>query len=738
MTPYEAWTGQKPDVAHLREFGCDVWVLDESKNRSKLSPKSKKMKFTGFMDGSKSIRYYDAATRSIKMSRNFAFNENDELRELEIYTEVPGLQAEGETEPSDDFANPETPNTPIIETQPPTPDNTTTITETPTRPVREGRKDLDYRVINNPRAQPSRHVPTQTVPLNVSRPTAASSARRRPRETTHIAHQSVFDALTRQNPEDPEWLPQTREEAIKCDEGSEWEKAIDEEYNQLIERGTWHLEELPIGREAIGCKWVFDRKKDEKGNIVKYKARLVAQGFSQKPGVDYMDSGTFAPVMRFETLRTMLALATINRWDVRQMDVKGAYLNGWLKEEIYMKQPAGYDDGSGRVCRLIKTLYGLKQAGNEWNNEFDGTMKDLAYTNTRSDYCCYIRRQGENFAIVLVWVDDLVVFTNSPAESDRVEHELKQKFEIKTLGEPSLLLGMKITRDKENQITTLSQAHYVDKILHRVGLQDANPVSTPLDPNVNLETNEAEQDESGNDREFDHDRASGIYARAIGSLMYAAIGTRPDITYAVHTLAKFTKSPQSKHWTAIKRIFRYLKGTRDFHLTYGGPEHIHSTEISIYCDADWASSTDRKSISGYVFLLAGGAVSWSSKKQATVALSTAEAEYVAATHAAKQVLWHRALFDELEISQPETSILFSDNQAAISISHHPEFHARTKHIDIAHHFLRDLVESGTIEIIYIQTRENLADIFTKGLPRPLHEDLTTGIGVISDQGGVLE
>jgi hypothetical protein len=217
--------------------------------------------------------------------------------------------------------------------------------------------------------------------------------------------------------------------------------------------------------------------------------------------------------------------------------------------------------------------------------------------------------------------------------------------------------------------------------------------------------------------------------------MYAAIGTRPDITYAVHTLAKFTKSPQSKHWTAIKR---YLKGTRDFHLTYGGPEHIHSTEISMYCDADWASSADRKSISGYVFLLAGGAVSWSSKKQATVALSTAEAEYVAATHAAKQVLWHRALFDELEIPQPETSILFTDNQAAIAISHHPEFHARTKHIDIAHHFLRDLIESGTIETTYIQTRENLADVFTKGLPRPLHQDLTYGIGVLSNQGGVLE
>ena len=173
-------------------------------------------------------------------------------------------------------------------------------------------------------------------------------------------------------------------------------------------------------------------------------------------------------------------------------------------------------------------------------------------------------------------------------------------------------------------------------------------------------------------------------------------------------------------------------------LTYGGSDEDWKPELNMYCDADWASSSDRKSISGYVFLLAGGAICWSSKKQATITLSTAEAEYVAATHTAKQILWHRSLFNELEIQQLEILTLFSDNQAAISISHHPEFHTRTKHIDIAHHFLCDLVKSGTIKIIYIQTRENLADVFTKGLPRPLHEDLTMGIGVISDQGGVLK
>ena len=176
------------------------------------------------------------------------------------------------------------------------------------------------------------------------------------------------------------------------------------------------------------------------------------------------------------------------------MDVKGAYLNGHLKEEIYMKQPAGFDDGTGCVCHLLKMLYGLKQAGNTWNTEFDNTMKDLAYENTKSNYCCYCRRQGENFVIVLIWVDDLVTFTNSVNKSDQVKQELKGKFEIKSLSEPSMLLGMKVSHDKEKQVIKLSQTHYINKILNRMGLQDANPITTPLNPNVNLEVEETKGD----------------------------------------------------------------------------------------------------------------------------------------------------------------------------------------------------------------------------------------------------
>jgi len=306
--------------------------------------------------------------------------------------------------------------------------------------------------------------------------------------------------------------------------------------------------------------------------------------------------------------------------------------------------------------------------------------------------------------------------------------DLKAHFDIKSLGQPNLLLGMKISQG--NHIVTLSQTHYIDALLEKFGLADANPVFTPMDINVKLDNVTEEQNDEGQGEK--DDKVTHGYAALIGSLMYLAIGTRPDIAFAVNKLAQFTQNPRPIHWTAVKRVFRYLKYTRTHKLTYGGDDELLNTDFNIFCDADWASdASNRKSISGYVITMAGGAISWSSKKQTSVALSTAEAEYIAATHVAKQVLWQQSLFMELDFDIPTTSTIFTDNQAAISISHHPEFHSRTKHIDIAYHFLRDLIAEGVLNTIYVNTRENLADLFTKGLSRELHEDLTYRIGSLS-------
>jgi Reverse transcriptase (RNA-dependent DNA polymerase) len=283
----------------------------------------------------------------------------------------------------------------------------------------------------------------------------------------------------------------------------------------------------------------------------------------------------------------------------------------------------------------------------------------------------------------VVWVDDFLALSTKENLNNDIEHDLNTHFKVKSLGQPDLLLGIKINI-KDDHIS-LSQTHYIDFLLDKYGLTDANPVSTPMDPNVKLDMDVKNEEQSETDA---HPNIGHGYVQLIGSLMYLALATRPDISFAVNRLAQFMSNPKAIHWTAMKRIFRYLKLTKNGNLTYGGNDaEINNTDLNFFCDADWGNGSDRKSISGYITIIAGGAVAWSSKKQQTVALSTAEAEYIAATHVTKQVLWHCSLYTELNFSLPTTSTIFTDNQAAITISHHPEFHARTKHIDINYHFL---------------------------------------------------
>ena len=252
-----------------------------------------------------------------------------------------------------------------------------------------------------------------------------------------------------------------------------------------------------------------------------------------------------------------------------------------------------------------------------------------------------------------------------------------------------------------------------------------------MDPNIKLDDLEEASEEGITSM------TNFGYANLIGSLIYLAIATQPDIAYAINKLAQFTSAPKPKHWTAVKRVFRYLKGTKDHKLSYGGSHDLLNEELNIYCDVDWASDLDQKSISSYVITIAGGTVAWSSKKQTTVALSTPEAEYIAAAHITKQVLWYRTLLIELNFPPTTPPTIFLDNQLAISITHHPEFHACTKHIDIAIHFLCDHVKKGTLDLYYINTEYNLADIFTKALKRLSHINFTYKLGLISGQGGVL-
>jgi hypothetical protein len=404
------------------------------------------------------------------------------------------------------------------------------------------------------------------------------------------------------------------------------------------------------------------------------------------------------------------------------MDIKGAYLNGELEEEIYMRQPPGYDDGSGRVCRLHKTLYGLKQSGREWNREFDRKLTSIGFSKLDVDHCVYKRIQDSRTVFLTVWVDDLLIFADTVDDLEEVKKELAGLFDVKDMGEPKKIIGIQIERDRENESISLSQTQYINGILTRFGFHNISPVTTPLDPNVILHKRPADTD-------IDATVRSG-YQSAIGSLMYAAIGTRPDIAYAVQTLSQFSSNPGPEHWTAVKRVFRYLAGTRNLKLTFRANEE-HEVLIAGYTDADYASNPDdRKSISGYTYLLGGGAFAWSSKKQTTVALSSTEAEYTALAHATRQAIWNRNILTELGYFQDEPTVLFEDNQSTIAIARDPQYHARSKHFDVQNHFVREKIENGIIELQYCPTDEMVADIFTKALSRPKHEKFVRELGLL--------
>ncbi|GBE79025.1 hypothetical protein SCP_0202220 [Sparassis crispa] len=747
-TPEEKWNGTKPNISYLQEFDSPVWVLTEDATLSKLAPRANKYIFVGYMDGPKAIKYYDAHMCQIKISRNFQFSSNSpdhlpgnapHVPQEQIGSDVPILtaQREGEQNIFPGTLPSNASDVPHAERRPEVPNLTTTADVR-----REGElgTSAPQSPAKNPRKRRQDHDPDQRKESGTAAPSQPRRTRRKtvqhdyrlmhdPEADEDLDNDSdksnaelVYIAMSVHRNADAD-EPKTLSDAKRSLEWPKWEQAVQMELNQLQGMETWELVEPPEDRKPVGNKWVLVKKTNKEGEIIKYKARLVAKGYSQIPGMDYTE--TFAPVVRLETIRAILGLAAILDWEIGQMDVKGAYLNGTLKEEVYMRQPEGYSDGTYRVCKLKKTLYGLKQSGREWNIVLNRKLLDAGFKRLFSDPCAYIRIKGDKIEIVTVWVDDLLIFTNDCALMDQLKRELRNMFEVTDLGEPRKIVGIEIERDRSKQTIKISQTKYIESILHKNGLTNANTVGMPLDPNTVLEKEEPKTDD-------ECDRDNG-YASLVGSLMYAAIATRPDIAHAVQRLSSFTANPGMAHWTAAKCVLRYLSGTRELGIIYGPIADVKPEDQSIfvgYSDADYANDIrDRKSISGYLFKLGNGTIMWSSKKQTTVASSTTEAEYMASAEAAKEAVWLRTLFKEIGFEQQDPTILFEDNTAAISIARDPQFHAKSKHFDVKHHYVREKLRDKYIDIHYCPTEDMIADILTKSLPKPRHEKLTKKLGM---------
>ena len=494
-----------------------------------------------------------------------------------------------------------------------------------------------------------------------------------------------------------------------------WIAAMQEELMMIEKNETWLLVDRPSHKKVIGVKWIFKTKLNADGSINKHKARLVAKGYSQEPGTDFTD--TFAPVSRLDTIKLVLAVAAQCGWLIYQLDVKSAFLNGVLKEEIYVEQPDGFEKeiNANKVYVLKKALYGLKQAPRAWYSRLDEYLLSMGFERSINEVTLYVKNTNKHILIISVYVDDLLIAGNKEELVTEFKNNMKEMFEMNELGLLTYFLGMEINQFKQGYF--LCQKSFIIKLLNKFAMEKCNSVSTLMILGQKL----TKEDESP--------RTDGrIYRSLIGSLLYLT-ATRPDIVFAVNYLSRFMQNPSQFHFAAAKRVLRYLKGTLEYGIHF---ERSSSLKLTGFTDSDWGGSDEgMMSTSGYCFSMGGSIFCWNSKKQSVVAHSTAEAEYIAAYVAAKQLVWLRKILCDLGINQQDPTELMCDNTSAIAISKNSVFHDRTKHMKIKFHAIRQFQQEGELEMKFCTSKEQLADLFTKPLAKERFEDLREKLGMHS-------
>ena len=810
VTPYEAWRGEKPDLSHIRVWGCLAYIHVHRVKRNKLAPRARACVFVGYAPEAKGWKLYDPTAERYVIVRDVTFQER--------VSGTKALVGGGDSAVSSPSASPSSssPSSSLTADNPsPPPAVPVSVpTELPSSisaDVHDGvefddesdeESDSDSEVLPESRAAPA-HLPVSpssdllsgsealsSQPSPSGSPQLSGEAPRSSQAAPAVGAASVplvepptgspatkakkargqreLDRLRDSTPSNPGYVgasplqprrpspggeralaasvsderstpvhtgsivmePRTYAEAMASPEREQWERAMREELTSIVESHTWTLVRLPDGRKALACKWVFKLKFKADGSIDRFKARLVAKGYTQKEGLDYTE--TFAPVARMPSLRALLVIAAAQDLEIHQMDVRTAFLNGELEEDIYMEQPEGFvapGSEAQLVYKLHRSLYGLKQAGRAWYKKIDSALSELGLKRTHSDNCVYVLHEASTIVYILLYVDDLLLISNDIGRLKSIKAELSKRFDMKDLGEAQFMLGIQIHRDRPNRRISLSQSEYVRTILSRFNMGESKPASTPIPVGIKLLRDEPSTP-STDARQDDMNEVP--YAQAVGALMYAAMGTRPDITFSTTTLSQFLQKRTRQHWVALKRVLRYLKGTQQAHLVYQPTPGSEGQPLAVqgYCDSDWGNdASDRRSITGWVFLLHGSAVSWQSRKQHTTALSSVEAEYMAAAAAAKEAVWWRRFLTELGLPPPGPTILYSDSQGSIALAKNPDHHDRTKHIDMRYHFIREQVAFQAIRTEFIGTERMLADVLTKPLGRDRHEALVGKMGV---------
>jgi hypothetical protein len=522
----------------------------------------------------------------------------------------------------------------------------------------------------------------------------------------------VYAAATDDKKDDYRFTPESFKQAMRCEDADKWMAAMKKEIDSCESRRTWEKvrqEDLPKGTNILKCKWVYKLKTDENDVVTEHKARLTPKGFMQKEGVDYFE--VFASTGMYKTMRLGLSLAALWDYELDQMDVPGAFLWADMEEDIYMEMPEGYKE-NGLVLKLLKALYGLKQAPRNWYLLISGFLKEqLGFTACVSDPCLFFRRAKSGRLIFLfLFVDDFQAGYHARDKQEWSEYKamLVKEYNTKDMGPSTWILGMRIMRDRLSGTITLDQELYVTKALKRFQLDECKPYTTPTATGA---TAVGDEDGLGGLADRDH------YMQLVGTLLYAAISTRPDIANAALRLTRKMQVPLKRDLSAAERVLRYLSGTKSNGLIFGRNKNTSSgVAVSAYADADWGNNKeDRKSVTGWIAKVNGDVISWASKTQKTIAQSTCEAELYAEAAGINEMLWLRGILSELGLEVDEPSVIYGDNQSTVAISKNGIKGERTKHVDIKYHFIKDQVDQGVVKVQWISTTEQQADICTKPL-----------------------
>lgn len=489
--------------------------------------------------------------------------------------------------------------------------------------------------------------------------------------------------------------PSSFEEAINGPNAESWMAAIKEEMKAHQDNGTWIQVDRPDNGTTLTAKWIFKLKRDPQGNPKRFKARLVARGYKQREGIDYIE--TFAPVARMDSIRTLIAIAAAKGLIIEQFDVSTAFLNGDITDNLYIEAPDGYDIDKHKCLKLKRALYGLKQAPRVWNSKFDKTLKKLGFRSIKNDGCVYI---SEHLDIYIgVYVDDGIIISATKNKCLEVIEQLNKTFKVNRVFADTFL-GIDIT--KTTQGLFLNQKRYIMDVLKRFKMYESKERYSPMNDIKSLFVEDGQVLENI------------PYRAAIGSLLYCAMLTRPDILFPTVLLSRFCVAPKAIHWTAVKDLMRYLKGTCDLGLLYK-QSRDGELDINVYSDADWAGDVEsRKSTSGLMILLSGSPIIFASRQQPIVALSSTEAEFVATCEATKELAWLTSFLTELKITYKKPTMQV-DNRSAIRLIKNNEVQRRTKHIDIKFHFVRGQYLDGQFELCSVDTDVQLADYLTKSL-----------------------